>query len=1369
MQINQNILSIWLKQLLVATLYLSFGLIFQLTFSSNGIVSIIWPGSGLALAALLVGGRRYLWGIFIGSLLLNALLDDSLWAVGGITLANVLEPLFGAWLLTRHDRSILFLRTLPDYLRLIVLGGAVASVAGAIIGSLSLLLANFITSADYFKNVFQWWMGDALGVVLVTPVVLAWLQTKSAQLTSKQRLERLLLLGMTFVAGQIVFLGWFNESLSDTPKAHVLFLFIAWVAIRLDIRWVTLVVLMIAIQALSGAYHGIGAFGQDIAKANLENYWLYMLILSGVGMSLSTYVTGVKQRESSLHEGEARLKEVQHISQLGSWELNLMTEELVWSDEVFMLFEIDRNQLVPTYGRIINAIHPQDREAVNSAYASSLTTRKPYELTHRLLMSDGRIKWVTERCTTYFNDEGAPIRSVGTVQDITEYKLKEDQLRIAATAFETHEAIMITDIDANIITVNRAFEKITGYSPEEVIGKNIRILKSWHHDSLFYAAMWQEILKIGTWSGEIWDRHKNGNVYPMHMTISAVKNDKGETSQYVCIFSDISAAKNAEAALRKTESHFVTILNSLDEVIWSARAPDFQLYHISAATEKLYGVSQQAFMDDPELWFKMIHPDDKQRVQEATNQIFKAGKTKIEYRIFRSDGQERWLSDRMHVVFGPSGEPNELVGIAYDVTDRKLAEHAQRENQERLLDMLETSPIAVRIATVGHGRVLFSNQRYAQLINSEPEQVAGKNPMQYYANAQDYEDILYQLNQGVPVTDKLVELSIPGGGTTWAIASYILMEYEKNAAVLGWFYDVTDLREAQEALQLSERMAKQSLEELKYQKFALDKHAIVAVTDVQGRITYANKKFCEISGYSHEELIGQDHAILNSGYHPKGFFKKMYQTVCNGEVWHDEVCNRAKDGHFYWVDTTIAPYMGNDGKPQSYISIRTDISQRMAAEEKSNYLALYDSLTSLPNRRLLLDRLSQALASSARSGKDGALLFIDLDHFKTLNDTLGHDIGDMLLQQAAERLTASVREGDSVSRLGGDEYVVMLEGLSEQDIEAAAQAEAIGDKILIALNQPYQLDSHEHHSTASIGITLFNDHKSEIEELLKQADIAMYQAKKSGRNALRFFDPQMQESIHTRVDLERELRKALDKQQFHLYYQLQVNSSGHPLGAEALIRWIHPERGLVSPFHFIPLAEETGLILPIGKWVLETACAQIKEWQENEGTRRLTLSINVSAKQFHQADFVAQVQAAVQRHGINPMLLKLELTESMLLDNVDDTIATMGALKEVGIRFSLDDFGTGYSSLQYLKRLPLYQLKIDQSFVRDIAVDSSDQAIVRTIIAMAHTLNLNVIAEGVETEDQQSLLLNNGCLHYQGYLFGKPVPITQFDAALKTR
>ena len=556
-------------------------------------------------------------------------------------------------------------------------------------------------------------------------------------------------------------------------------------------------------------------------------------------------------------------------------------------------------------------------------------------------------------------------------------------------------------------------------------------------------------------------------------------------------------------------------------------------------------------------------------------------------------------------------------------------------------------------------------------------------------------------------------------------------------------------------------------QELRLAAAAFETREGIIITDTNGVILRVNQAFTETTGYTAEEAVGQTPRLLKSDRHSTDFYRAMWESIRRTGTWQGEIWDRRKNGEVYPKWLTITAVKGVDGVVTHYVGVHTDITERKAAEEEIEHLAFYDPLTRLPNRRLLMDRLQQALASSARSGREGALLFIDLDNFKTLNDTLGHDTGDLLLQQVAQRLNSCVRGGDTVARLGGDEFVVVLEDMSEHALEAAAQTEEVGEKILATLRQSYQLAAHECHSTASIGATLFSSHQQTIGDLLKQADIAMYQAKKAGRNTLSFFDPQMQTSIAARASLENELRKALENEQFHLYYQIQVDSLRRPLGAEALIRWSHPERGLVLPAQFISLAEETGLILPIGLWVLETACAQIKAWQQQALTRDFVLAVNVSARQFRQADFVAQVQIAVQRHAINPMLLKLELTESLLQEKVEDTIAIMNALNEIGVQFSLDDFGTGYSSLQYLKLLPLDQLKIDQSFVRDIATDNSDKAIVRTIIAMAQSLNLDVIAEGVETEEQRQLLLENGCTNYQGYLFGRPVPIAQFEALLR--
>ncbi len=419
------------------------------------------------------------------------------------------------------------------------------------------------------------------------------------------------------------------------------------------------------------------------------------------------------------------------------------------------------------------------------------------------------------------------------------------------------------------------------------------------------------------------------------------------------------------------------------------------------------------------------------------------------------------------------------------------------------------------------------------------------------------------------------------------------------------------------------------------------------------------------------------------------------------------------------------------------------------------------------------DRLQQAMAVGGRSQLKGALLFIGLDNFKMLNDTKGRDIGDLLLIEVAKRLQDCMRSSDTVARLGGtvarlgnDEFVVMINELSKDAQQAAAQAHDVGERVLASINQPFNLQGFEHYCTASIGISLFRGDEIGMDGLLKQADIAMYQAKTSGRNTVRFFDPDMQATLEARATLEADLRHALSQQQFKLFFQIQVNAANQPIGAEALLRWQHPKRGLVAPLQFIPLAEDTGLILPIGLWVLETACAQIKAWEANPLACELQLAVNVSARQFHQPDFVEQVRAALNKTGADPTRLKLELTESVVLDNINDTVAKMHELKEIGVRFSMDDFGTGYSSLSYLTQLPLDQLKIDQSFMRNIGTKPTDAVIVQTIISMGNSLGMEVMAEGVENEEQRDFLERNGCHAYQGYLFSKPVPIGEFEALI---
>jgi diguanylate cyclase (GGDEF)-like protein/PAS domain S-box-containing protein len=573
------------------------------------------------------------------------------------------------------------------------------------------------------------------------------------------------------------------------------------------------------------------------------------------------------------------------------------------------------------------------------------------------------------------------------------------------------------------------------------------------------------------------------------------------------------------------------------------------------------------------------------------------------------------------------------------------------------------------------------------------------------------------------------------------------------------------------ALRLASKMTaelRESDAELRIAAVAFDSLEGMMVTDADGTILRVNSAFTQCTGYMADEVIGRNPRMLSSGRHDRAFYRDMWDTIHRVGGWQGEIWDRRKNGEIYPKWLTITAVTAADGRVTHYVGTHYDITERKLAEEQIKELAFFDALTHLPNRTLLRDRLKQVIALSAQNHSHGALLFVDLDNFKTLNDTLGHDKGDLLLGQVARRLLASVREGDTVARMGGDEFVIVLGDLSRNRDEAASETEAAAEKVLAALSATYQLDGTEFRTTASIGATLFTGHETSIDELLKQSDLAMYKSKESGRNAICFFDPAMQTVVMERAALETALRRAIDEDQLIVHYQAQVYDGSRVTGAEALVRWLHPEQGLVPPAEFIPLAEETGLILAVGDKVLDTACRQLAQWAMRADRAHLSIAVNVSAQQLREDNFVTNVLDALARTGADPSRLKLELTESVLVDNVEDTIRKMTLLRAKGVVFSLDDFGVGYSSLLYLKRLPLGQLKIDRSFVRDVLDDPNDAVIARAIVALAQSLGLGVIAEGVETQAQRHFLADAGCYAYQGYLFCRPLPIEAFEAFADT-
>ncbi|MES2160227.1 MAG: EAL domain-containing protein [Pseudomonadota bacterium] len=678
---------------------------------------------------------------------------------------------------------------------------------------------------------------------------------------------------------------------------------------------------------------------------------------------------------------------------------------------------------------------------------------------------------------------------------------------------------------------------------------------------------------------------------------------------------------------------------------------------------------------------------------------------------------------------------------------------ALRQSRQLLASMLDHMPaiIVVKHAVTLHYEIF--NRAGEQLYGKPGSAVIGQTDLELYPGADG--EAKMQSDRQVIASRQLLDIAEEAVLDASGKTRYL---HTKKLVLLDAAGRPTHLLSI--SLDITERL--HAAEQLHIAAVAFESQEPMMITDAQSTILRINSAFTASTGYSEAEILGRTPRILKSGRHDAAFYAGMWDSILHRGSWQGECWDRRKNGEIYPTWTIISAIRDAQGGIGHYVCTQSDISARKQAEEEIRQLAFYDPLTKLPNRRLLSDRLRHALDSSERSGLVGALMFIDLDNFKLLNDTLGHDQGDLLLRQVAQRLPACVRNIDTVARLGGDEFVIMLEGLSADPDEAARKAQAIGDGVLAALNQPYQLDERPYHCTPSIGVALIADHQITIEEALQHADLAMYQAKAGGRNMLRFFEPQMQQAANARAEMERDLQQALHQDEFELYYQAQVDSTGRVIGAEALLRWHHPRHGLVLPDQFIALAESTGIILPLGQWVLHRACTQLKAWAQDPAMRELTLAVNVSPRQFRQAGFVAQVEAALAQTGVDPRRLKLELTENLLLDDFASVAEKMSTLKRSGIGFALDDFGIGYSSLSYLKRLPLDQLKIDRSFARDVLVDANDAAIACIIVVLGHTLGLTIVAEGVETDEQHAFLAANHCNAFQGFLFSKAVPEAAF-------
>jgi len=965
-----------LKQLGVAALYALLGLNVLACCSDNGVISVIWLPAGLALSVLLMGGNRYACGVFLGALLVNVIATNSFWVASVLATGNTLEVLLGVTLLRRDDgfnQSVLSMR---NYLHLLIVGG-IASVIAALVGTTALVFSGFLAGETFFLNLSYWWMGDMLGIALITPLILVWRRVPEGGLKPKRLAEFVLLFGLTFLACQVVFMGWLRDSVGDIAKGYWMFLFVTWAAVRLEAHGVVVILVMSAVMGLLGAQQGTGFFAEDIAKTYLANYWSFMVILSVTGMTLATYFVARRRAEQLLVSKEGYQRAI----------FNATPDAMLISNAHGIITQVNQQaelmlgyKLGELVGSSIEILVPEGFRAKHPELHAKFVAAP----VARPLGAGRTVKARRKDGSSFFADISvSPIKTeqglffASALRDVTQRKQAEAHLRIAAIAFESNEPMVITDSESIILQVNRAFTESTGYTKEEAVGQHISLVKSGRHGADFYAEMWECIARNGTWQGEIWDRRKNGEIYPKWLIISVVKGDDGVVTHYV--------------------------------------------------------------------------------------------------------------------------------GTHIDITERK------------------------------------------------------------------------------------------------------------------------------------------------------------------------------------------------------------------------------------------------------------------AAEEQIKQLAFYDPLTQLPNRRLLQERLKHGIDVERREGKQLALLMLDLDRFKAVNDSFGHLAGDELLQQVAARITIRLRDVDMVARLGGDEFIVLLE-----DIAHPEDAARVAEDIIADLSKPFCVaQSEDVQIGVSIGISLYPQHGENIDILMDHADAALYQAKDQGRGCFAYFSEDLTLAARERIALETRLRRAIEQGELRVFYQPQVDiASDRIVGAEALVRWVDPVEGLIPPIRFIPIAEETGLIIAIGEWVLRETCRQGQQWLD-AGLPPLTLAVNVSSHQFRRSDICALVAGVLSETGFPSKQLELEITESGLMDNQDNAAEILNNLRGQGIRLAIDDFGTGYSSLAYLKHFPLDLLKIDKSFIDDIPHLQDDMEIAATIIAMGHILGFKVLAEGVETMAQLAFLQEKGCDMYQGYIKSRPIPAEEFAGLLR--
>jgi diguanylate cyclase (GGDEF)-like protein/PAS domain S-box-containing protein len=1096
-----------------------------------------------------------------------------------------------------------------------------------------------------------------------------------------------------------------------------------------------------------------------------------------------------KRAEEMLRASRESLNEAQRIARVGSWELDLANNSLLWSEEIFRIFEIDQDKFSASYEGFLDAIHPDDREAVSRAYAESLANHTPYEIEHRLLMADGRIKYVYERCETRYGDDGKPLRSIGTVQDITERKATDRELTLLNYALDhVKEAALLTGEDAQLYYVNEGFCRGLGYTRAELLGLGVPNIDP-DYQLERWPEHWHDLKTHKSLTFESRHKTKDGHIFPVEINANYFEFDgKGYN---LALMRDITERKRMEEALTNSRDFLDKIVNSISDPIF-VKDRQHRWVLINDAFSALLGQSRELLIGKSD--FDFLPREQAEVFWEKDELVYTTSQTNVNEEVITDgNGNVRFLHTVKTPFISADGETL-LVGVIRDITERKQTEIVLQENFARISNLneyLEESARNLEEQAVeleaSQEQLKQTEEWYRSILHSAPDGML----------VVDERGIIKLVNEQLEVMFGYAEGEISGNHIEMLLPHALRVKHVKKrtefiasgkanrpmagvtanlrgcrrdgaefpvdvslsrlpdidgrvGAICVSIRDITERKRMEEQLAASEQELRTLID---------NSPDTLARYDRECRRIYANSVFVASTGGSLEDLLYKTPSEYPGGAHSYIYETKINEVFLSGMNSEMELKWLGRDGAEVCSHIRLTAERDASGQVITVLATGRDITELNVYRQKIHQMAFYDSLTSLPNRALFHDRLRQMLTEASWHGQIAGVMLLDLDHFKTVNDTLGHPAGDELLREVAARLMYCVRGYDTVARLGGDEFAILL-----PEIRSADDMGTIASKILASFTEPFMLDGKEMFISSSIGIAVYPEDSSNGDDLLRQADSAMYLAKRSGRNNFRFYSKDLSDSANERLALEGDLRRGLVRDELMLHFQPKVRANdGSLAGSEALLRWVHPQHGMVPPDKFISVAEDCGLIIEIGEWVLRNACRVACDW--NGPAKPLhKVAINLSPRQFQSNDLVTIVRDVLDETGCAPEWIELEITESLLLDEEGEVLEMLEALRAMNITIAIDDFGTGYSALSYLARFPIDTLKIDRSFICRVTESGHHAELVKAIISIAKCLDQQVVAEGVETAEQAAFLQAHGCMLVQGYFYGKPMPKQAFEA-----